>query len=244
MSKPNPISLSAVSGNRSFSALHPDENTTWQRELIRRLGVLWWLKAVGTATFFTIFFIGYFHLLRHPVSPVTIMPVTEIDRMIDFQPSAFVLYLSLWIYTSLVPALQPNFRTLAYYGVAVGSLCLAGMACFYFFPTATPPTGIDWSQYPMLAILQRIDASGNACPSMHVAGAIFSGMWLHRQLAEINVPVFLRYVNWLWCAGIVYSALATKQHLIWDAVAGLILAVILALLTLPRKTTPTAPAPH
>lgn len=206
--------------------------------------MLWLLKAVGSACFFTLFFVGYFHLLRHPIYPVTIMPLTAIDRMIDFQPGAFVWYVSLWLYTSIPPALQPNFRDLAAYGVAIGSLCLAGMACFLFFPTATPLTGIDWTQFPSLSILQRIDAAGNACPSLHVAGAVFSGIWLHRQLHEIGVPSAMRWLNWVWCTGIVYSALATKQHVWWDALAGLVLALIFAALWLPRKSLTQAALPN
>ncbi len=216
------------------------ELTTWYPRVRARLSELWLLKAIGTTLFFTLFFIGYFHLLRHPIYPVTIMPLTALDRMMDFQPGAFALYASLWVYTSIPPALQPNLRALVAYGMVIGCLCLVGMACFLFFPTATPPPSIDWAQFPTLSILQRIDASGNACPSLHVAGAVFSGVWLNHQLREIGVPAAMRWLNWLWCAGIVYSALATKQHVVWDATAGLVLALIFAALSLPRKSAPQA----
>ena len=77
-----------------------------------------------------------------------------------------------------------------------------------------------------------MDASGNACPSLHVATAVFSGVWLNRILREINAPRALRAFNWLWCVGIVYSTLATKQHVALDMLAGAVLGLAAALLSL------------
>src|SRR5262245_46551515 len=59
----------------------------WAR-LIERLRVCFWLKAVGTTTFMALFFVGYFHLLRHPAQPVIEMPLAAVDHWIGFQPWA------------------------------------------------------------------------------------------------------------------------------------------------------------
>ena len=50
-----------------------------------RLRAWFWLKVPGTLAFMWLFFVGYFHLLRHPAQPAFEMPLTAIDRWVDFQ---------------------------------------------------------------------------------------------------------------------------------------------------------------
>ena len=90
--------------------------------------------------------------------------------------------------------------------------CLAALLVFYFWPTIVPAANIDWALYPDVNFLKNVDASGNACPSLHVATAIFSGIWLHHLLRRFCAPLWLLSFNAAWCIGIVYSALATRQH--------------------------------
>ena len=67
---------------------------------------------------------------------------------------------------------------------------------------------------------------------MHVVGifAVFTAIWLARILRETGAGGGLRALNWLWCAGIVYSTLATRQHVALDAVAGAALGAAFAIL--------------
>jgi membrane-associated phospholipid phosphatase len=65
-----------------------------------------------------------------------------------------------------------------------------------------------------------VDAPGNALPSLHVATALFTALWIERLLHEIGTPAALRRLNWLWLTLIVYATLATKQHLLLDVLAG------------------------
>lgn len=187
---------------------------------------LWYVKALGTSAFMAIFFYGYFAALDSPVHPVTVMPTTPLDEWVAFWPPAFYLYASLWVYTSLVPALQPNLHRLVAYGCAIGALCLTGLVLFTFFPTAVPYVSGSWSTDPTLSLLQSLDAPGNACPSLHVATAIFTALCLHKLLRELPSPGWVELLNWLWCVLIVYSTLAIKQHVMWDVVAGIALAVV------------------
>ena len=53
-----------------------------------------------------IFFLGYFHTLRHPVYPVFQMPLTALDHLIPFQPHAMLAYVSLWLYVGTAPGLM------------------------------------------------------------------------------------------------------------------------------------------
>jgi len=84
-----------------------------------------------------------------------------------------------------------------------------------------------------------VDAAGNACPSLHVATAVFSAMWINRQLIEVGAPRIVRVFNWAWCIGIAYSTLATKQHVAVDMVAGAILGMFAASLSLAQLSLST-----
>ncbi|MDE2585214.1 MAG: phosphatase PAP2 family protein, partial [Betaproteobacteria bacterium] len=103
-----------------------------------------------------------------------------------------------------------------------------GLSCFLFWPTAVPSGTLDWNAFPGSEILQGVDAAGNACPSLHVATAVFSGVWLHRLLGQIEGPRTLQLVNLGWCCAIVYSTLAIKQHVALDMLAGTVLGLAAA----------------
>jgi membrane-associated phospholipid phosphatase len=202
--------------------------TSWQQACWRRLAHHWHFKSVATASFMAAFFYAYFAILQSPQYPVAVMSTTPIDAWIPFWPSTFYVYASLWVYTSLVPALQPTFSRLILYGFGIGSVCLTGLLFFFFFPTAVPYASADWFNDPALVVLRQIDMTGNACPSLHVASAIFTAMCLNRQLVSMRCPIWLKTTSWLWCACIVYSTLAIKQHVLWDALAGVLLGFIVA----------------
>lgn len=191
------------------------------------LRVVWkcfWLKAIGTTAFTTVFFLAYIHLLKHPAMTVTTMPTVWLDDWIDFQPWALVPYLSLWIYVSLPPLFMTRWQDIVDYGWRIGVMCVIGLVIFYFWPTVVPPAHIDWARYPGVAFLKGVDAAGNACPSLHVATAAYSAVWLHKMAAAVPHGARLRYLNALWCGLIVYSTIATRQHVALDVFAGLILA--------------------
>ena len=207
----------------------------WQLQILTRIKRHFFLKTFGITFFMSAFFTGYIYLLKNPVFPVTIMPLTMLDFAIGFKPGTLFLYASLWLYVSLPPALQPTRRELIYYGVAVGSLCVVGLVCFLFWPTAVPAANVDWEQSLGFSILKGVDAVGNACPSLHVATAVFSAVWLNRQLLEMGAPRAVRIFNWMWCAGIAYSTLATKQHVAVDMFAGAILGMFAANLSLMQS---------
>lgn len=195
-----------------------------------------YLKGFGITIFISVFFVAYFYLLKHPAYPITVMPITLLDRLIGFQPAALPLYLSLWVYVSLPPAFFSTRRDLYSYGRAMAATCLTGLIAFYFWPTTVPPVDIDWTQYPDVHFLKNIDAAGNAFPSLHVATAVFSGVWLHHLLRRFDAPRWLQVINLLWGIGIVYSTLATRQHVAVDVFSGLALGVLAVWLSLRRRT--------
>ncbi|MDP2693525.1 MAG: phosphatase PAP2 family protein [Gallionella sp.] len=208
------------------------QQTPWYRQAAAVIPMHMHLKSIGTMLFISLFFGAYFYLLKAPAYPTTVMPVIWLDHLVGFQPMAMSMYISLWVYVSLPPALLATRRELYGYGLAMAGTCLAGLIVFYFWPTAVPAADIDWAQYPDVEFLKSMDASGNACPSLHVATAVFSGIWLNHLLRRFGAPLWILICNWTWCIAIVYSTLATRQHVAVDVLAGLMLGVLAATLSL------------
>lgn len=214
--------------------------TPWYRQAAAVISRHVYLKSIGTTLFIGLFFGAYFYLLKEPAHPTTVMPVIFLDRLISFQPLALPMYLSLWVYVSLPPALLATPRELYGYAMAMAGTCLAGLIVFYFWPTAVPATQIEWTRYPEVAFLKSMDASGNACPSLHVVTAVFSGIWLHHLLRRLGAPPWILVFNWAWCIAIIYSALATRQHVAVDMLAGLALGVPAAAVSLRYRVGASA----
>lgn len=211
------------------------------QQLRARIRHLWVLKMLTTAGAIAIFFWAYFWVMRNHVGEVAVMPVTALDRLIGFHPGSFPLYASLWVYISLCTAFARNLRELAAFGAASLGMSVAGLALFMLFPTRVPVTAIDWSLYPSLQFLKTVDVSGNACPSLHAAFCVFSGVVLWRELRSLAAPAWLHWVNALWCLGILLSTVATRQHVALDAIAGIALGLATAMAYL-RALRP-APVP-
>ena len=196
-------------------------------------GLKWWpAKVIGTILGTALFFFAYFWVLHHPLFPVTTMPLNAVDRLIHFRPDALPLYLSLWFYVSLVPALLTDRRELMSYVLAAVGMSVIGLGIFLLWPTTVFWPDADWSQYPAFAFLQSVDASGNACPSLHVAFAVFTAIGLDRLLRQMGAGHGVRAFNWLWCLGILYSTIAIRQHVALDVLAGASLGAVVAVVHL------------
>ena len=208
---------------------HPPPLSPWTAEIGYRMRKLLWLKVLGTTAVTSAFFIGYFYVLRNPVFPVVVMPETALDRWIGFQPGALFIYLSLWFYIGVGPGLQRGFWELVVYGLWLTAMCLTGLLMFYLWPTAVPPLGFDASGFPGFALLQGVDAAGNACPSLHVATAMFTTIRIEQVLRNAGTPRWPRIINALWFIAIAWSTLAVKQHVALDALAGAALGIAFAL---------------
>lgn len=204
----------------------PRPNPGWLRQCGPQLAALWPSKLFGLSGGMTAFFAAYFWVLHHPKHPPILMPLTMVDRWLPFTPAALPLYLSLWVYVSLAPSLMSNRGQLNSWFLGALGLSVSGLGLFYGCPTAVPPPDVTWADDSLFAFLKTTDASGNACPSLHVAFAVFTAFVLARQLRKLGAGAAARGFNVLWCAGIIWSTLATRQHVFWDAAAGAVLGAV------------------
>lgn len=195
------------------------------RQFWVRLASLSSIKRIVITGGMTLFFVCYFALLNLKFFPATEMPITAVDRFVDFSPQAIWLYASLWVYVNLVPALIDDRREMLSYYLSAAAICAVGFSIFFFWPTTTPAADIDWSRYRWYQHLKTVDRGGNAMPSLHACFAIFSALWLDRTLRTLRTNSGWRIFNGLWCAGILYSTLATRQHVAIDVCAGLVLGL-------------------
>jgi membrane-associated phospholipid phosphatase len=217
--------------------VQPDTRTSqpgWLRQCVARLTLFWPLKMIGTTLGMTFFFMAYFWVLRHPFGSPVVMPLTSLDRRIGFCPAALPLYVSLWVYVSLAPALLNTRRELFFVGVAALAMSVTGLGIFLLWPTTIPPAAIDWTHHSAFAFLKTVDASGNACPSLHVAFALFAAVWIARVLRQTGAGWLPHALNCVWCLGIFYSTVATGQHVVFDVLAGVALGGVIALLSVSR----------
>ncbi len=211
--------------------------------LLPRIGRDVPLKAVGTTLGMSLFFAAYFQLLHHPASPPVEIALTWLDQLFGFHPLALVPYVALWPYVSLLPALLVERREMWGFAAGCAALSLAGLCAFRLWPTVTPPPGIDWSAHPSMLFLKNADQSGNACPSLHAAFAVFTCLWFARLLPRLGFGPLAQTGNVLVAALIVWSTLGTKQHVALDALFGALLGSWVALLNFilcpPGEDAPT-----
>ncbi len=208
----------------------PTPTATWLGELGFRLRLHWLLKITLISLVVAAFMVFYLWLQRHPQFPVTIMPRLPAGERVPFVPWAIVPYLSLWLYIGLAPGLMRSLAELPAYALSV--VLLAAVACgfFIFTPTAVPPSPIDWSPWPVIDAIKTADAGRNACPSLHVGFSVLTSIWLTRLLHKIGTPGWLHVLNIAWCLMILWSTVATRQHVLLDIAGGVPLGAAAALL--------------
>ena len=206
----------------------PRAREEWRAELGTRARRNLIVTVLGTACLTALFFVAYFSIQRFPVRSPSVMPLTRLDVLIPFQPIFLVFYASLWVYVGTGPGLQPNWIHIRSYTLWMCALCVSGLLLFLLWPTRVPPGLTSDSNLPLVSVLHRVDRTSNACPSMHVAVAIFTLIRVEELLRALRAPRALRLLNLVWFAGIAYSTLAIKQHVILDDLAGAVLGALFA----------------
>lgn len=216
-----------------------DNQPCWTSALAQRVRHHFWLKAAGVTVVTLLFLAGYFFLLRHPFGNPTVMPLTKLDAAIPLYPPMMIAYLSLWLYVGVGPGLEARLVDLWNYAAWMGAMCACGLAIFLLWPSQTPLVALADVDGFGFELLKGLDAPGNACPSMHVAAAVFTALRVHGTLRRLSAPSWPKAINALWCTAILYSTLAVKQHVIVDVAGGAVLAVVFVYLSQANKPRPT-----
>jgi hypothetical protein len=207
---------------------------SWAAELGTRARQSLVVTIVGTTLLTAVFFVGYFYIQMHPRITPHRMSLTGLDSLIPFQPELLFVYLSLWIYLGAGPGLQPDSTARARYALWMIALGLSGLVIFWTWPTQVPEFSLI-TEFPGISTLQHVDMTSNACPSMHVAAAIFTALRVDQVFQATRAPLAMRWINGAWFAAIAYSTLAIRQHVVWDVLAGALLGACFALASVIRK---------
>lgn len=215
---------------RPFTRAHAPVPKTWYCLLWQRVLTLWFLKMVGTTVGISGFFVLYFWTMESTAHRAVTVPLSWVDTWVGLQAWTVVPYGSLWLYVSLAPAFAANMAALRAQVAGAAAIVAIAMATYWLFPTVTPAFDVDWSLHPMLQFLKTADAGGNAFPSLHVAFAFYTALVIASQLGSLGAPRWTQGLNWVWCAAIVHSTLATHQHVFIDVLGGLATSCLALLL--------------
>jgi membrane-associated phospholipid phosphatase len=151
----------------------------------------------------------------------TVLPLTAVDRWIAFRPGTAWIYWSLFPLAVIVPARMRSKQDVLRYAAGFAAMAVVSSVVFLAWPTAVPrpvAPASDWA-YQMVV---SSDRPTNACPSMHAAMAVFAGLAATFQWSPGRVGVG-RVAVWAWAVLILYSTLSTRQHVLFDLIAGALL---------------------
>lgn len=162
-----------------------------------------------------------------------------LDAALPFLPWSIWVYLSQFVLlpTSIIKARDDADRGTALFAMLAATALAA--AVFVLWPTTLPRTVVPDSGATGLAwaLLHAADTPNNCFPSLHVALAAIAGATLWRS----GRPALAL----AWPPGIALSTLTTRQHVVLDVLAGLLLAAVAwSLISFLIRHDRTKPAHH
>lgn len=188
----------------------------------------WKMKAALSAGLTLFFCLPYFTLQRLTLFPARTLPLSAIDRAIDFDPRWVWAYQSVYLLLTIVPWLITTRLELYRYARGFVQLSAVGFAFFLLLPVRGPRPDVEAADF-MFRILQWYDRPLNCFPSLHVGLAAYSVLVatsVSRGCMKAVARWSLVSLAGLWTAAIAYAALATKQHYAIDLPAGALLACV------------------
>jgi membrane-associated phospholipid phosphatase len=196
----------------------------------------WKMKAALSAGLTLFFCLPYFMLQRLTLFPARTLPLSAIDRAIDFDPRRVWAYQSVYLLLTIVPWLITTRLELRRYARGFVQLSAVGFAFFLLLPVRGPRPDVAAADF-MFRILQWYDRPLNCFPSLHVGLATYSVLVATSLSRGPSTPLgtgrmtpaarwSVVFLAGLWTAVIAYAALATKQHYAVDLPAGALLACV------------------
>lgn len=145
------------------------------------------------------------------IGDVHVLRPSFLDRGVPFLPWTIAVYLSQFAFMFVALWLSPTSEALRKMLTAIAIATLISAAIFIVWPSAIERPAAPG---PAFATLYLFDVPTNCFPSLHVALAmIAAAMWPHTPT---------RALAWVWALAIAASTLTTRQHVILDVAAGVI----------------------
>ncbi|QCX34694.1 phosphatase PAP2 family protein [Caloramator sp. E03] len=150
---------------------------------------------------------------------------TNLDNMIPVVPAFIIFYFGSYLFWIFNYILISRISQESCYRLAISDI-LGKLTCFIIyvaFPTTNIRPNITTSGVfvDMLKFLYNVDAANNLFPSIHVLVSWYCFIGLRNNK---TIPAWYKYFSLFMAIMISISTLTTKQHVIADVIAGVVLA--------------------
>ncbi len=151
------------------------------------------------------------------------LPLTFIDRRIDFHVAFAYIYIS--FYGMFLISIISNRKGDALQcAIAIVLNTLMASCIFFFFPTHMPDaiySSEEHTHYFISRMVHSLDVKNNCFPSLHIANAFTAAFYL-----ALRRKLFLKSILWTWFILICWSVISIGQHYFYDIIGGIIVAAI------------------
>lgn len=145
--------------------------------------------------------------------------MTIVDVKTPFLPWTAWIYISVYIFPLSVGFIVNRDADVKPIVLAYVLMSTACALCFIFFPTSYPRPLIQTGDSALaLRLVRFLDTPANCMPSQHVALGFLSAFFVQRYYRKWGNAALLVGIL------IAFSTLTTKQHYLWDVIAGYFLA--------------------
>lgn len=172
---------------------------------------------------FALYGILYLGAQHFPLKNPELVPFTDWDRIVGFNPNWVWIYIAAYPFVPVVFFSLKNPEHIYSYARSYIALTIGSVLVFAIWPTTLPrapyPTDDSISGIA-LELLRGLDAPTNCLPSLHVATSFLSAWWLFQHNRVLGILGFVFSILVVW------STLALKQHVVWDAVTGTLAAFL------------------
>lgn len=149
----------------------------------------------------------------------------SLDEQIPFVPWTVAIYLGcyvFWIVNYVIGCRQEREKAFRFMSADLFAKLIC-MLCFLMFPTTNTRPVVEgstiWEEW--MRILYRMDAADNLFPSIHCLTSSFCYIAVRENE---KVPKWYRGLSCLMAVSVCISTLTTKQHVLVDVIAGVLLA--------------------
>ncbi len=188
---------------------------------------------------FAYVWILYFASNHQTFVPAHALPLTLVDERTPFLPWTGWIYAAVFVmplFACLSVKTDADVRALV---LAFAGMTTVDTLVFIIYPTVYPRPPMDAGTLAALplAVVRIFDTAKNCFPSQHVSAAFLTALFLRRLSRPWGAAALALAV------AISISTLTTKQHYLWDVIAGAGMAGSAYLLATPhdfasRNTSP------